>query len=70
MVEPDPWNVIEKNHQVTTQNCVAVTDLPNNTASNANPSTFEDNFLSNDSSATAAEKLPDSNEYIQALGRL
>lgn len=66
MVEPDPWNVIEKNHQETTQNCVVAKNLPN-TASNDNSSTFEDNFLSNDSSVT--EKLPDSNEYIQALGK-
>lgn len=68
MVEPDPWNVIEKNHQVTTQNCVAATDLPNAASNASHPSSsFEDNFLSNDSSA-ATEKLPDSNEYIQALG--
>lgn len=68
MVEPDPWNVIEKNQQESNQNCtVATTNLPNVT-SNENPSTFEDNFLSSDSSAT--EKLPDSNEYIQTLGRV
>ena len=69
MVEPDPWNVIEKTHQQSTQNCVIATNLPNDTASNANPSAFEDNFLSNDSSSVT-EKLPDSNEYIQALGKV
>lgn len=66
MVEPDPWNVIEKNHQESTQNCVVATNLPNIASNQANPSAFEDNFLSNDSSVT--EKLPDSSEYIQALG--
>lgn len=64
MVEPDPWNVIDKN-QENTQNCVA-NQSPNH-ESNANPSAFEDNFLTIDGSVS--EKLPDSCEYIQALGK-
>lgn len=61
MVEPDPWNVIDKS-QENTHNCVTTSN-----ESNANPSAFEDNFLptivNNDS-----ENLPDSEEYIQTLG--
>lgn len=59
MVEPDPWNVIEKN-QENTHNCVT------NSESNANPSAFEDNFLTQ--TTNVADNLPDSKEYIQALG--
>lgn len=64
MVEPDPWNVIEKN-QENTHNCVT-----NSNESNANPSAFEDNFLAQTAANVSNDNLPDSKEYIQALGIL
>lgn len=59
MVEPDPWNVIDKN-QENIHNCVT------NSESNANPSAFEDDFQP--AIVNSTEHLPDSNEYIQSLG--
>lgn len=63
MVEPDPWNVIDKN-QANTHNCIA-NNLPNHEVT-TNLSTFEDNFSTND--CVGSDKLPDSVEYIQSLG--
>lgn len=60
MVEPDPWNEIDKN-QENTHNCVP-SNLSNET--NANPSAFEDNFIAEN----ASYNFPDSKEYIQSLG--
>lgn len=59
MVEPDPWNIIDKK-QETSNNC----DSSNLSLTNNIPSTFEDNFLQSNTS----NSLPDSKEYLQALG--
>lgn len=59
MVEPDPWNVID-NKQENNKNC----DSNNSSlTTNTIPSSFEDNFLQ-----STSEGLPDSKEYLQALG--
>lgn len=64
MVEPDPWNVIDKNQEIN-QNC-GTGNLSNGT--NIVPTAFEDNFLP--FAGNTNENLPDSKEYIQALGML
>lgn len=68
MVEPDPWNVIDKNQENKQQNCVTST-LSNDT--NSIPTTFEDNFLPaqhQQQQHSSSGNLPDSIEYIEALG--
>lgn len=62
MVEPDPWNVNEKNLNNKTNPVSSTLTSEKNTI----VSTFEDNFsqIQSDSSGS----LPDSSEYIETLG--
>lgn len=62
MVEPDPWNIIEKKLNNNANPVSSTLTSETNTIA----STFEDNFSQIQLNSTRS--LPDSSEYIKTLG--
>lgn len=67
MVEPDPWSVIETKAP-TDSNVNSVIEPTTNTPNNNTTTTFEDDFACCAVPSSLNDSLPDSKEYIQALG--
>lgn len=67
MVEPDPWNVIDTKAKPESNVNSAIESSSNTT--NNTPATFEDNFTPAVFKNSSNDSLPDSQEYIQVLGK-